>query len=248
MKSGKIRCADVVCAPGVYKDPNSGKLSGIMVDAMTKAAEKLQLEAEFVEEVGWGTMNEGLLTDRYDVALFAFKSATRGRVVDFSAPLFYSAINAYGRPDEKRFISGTDSMNDPSVLIATVDGEMSSMIAARDFPRATQVTLPQMTDLSQMLLNVSTGKADLAFVEVAVAEEFLKKNPNTIENLTPARPIKVMPNAVLFKQNEHAFKAMLNLAFEELLNSGYIDSLIKKYEPLPNVIDSVALPYQTSRN
>src|SRR5271167_4377726 len=67
IRTGKIRCAYVIYYPDCIKDPNTGKLSGIGIEAIELIAKKLGLTAEWTEEVGWGTMMEGLQTGRYDL-------------------------------------------------------------------------------------------------------------------------------------------------------------------------------------
>src|SRR5262245_43590530 len=69
IKAGKIRCGYVVYPPSCIKDPNSGKLSGIVVDTVRSAGESLGLEIDFTEEAAWGSMIEGLQTDRYDLVV-----------------------------------------------------------------------------------------------------------------------------------------------------------------------------------
>src|SRR5438270_6559114 len=69
VSSGKLRCGYVIYNPGCIKDPNTGKLSGIGVEAMEIVAKKLGLRLEWTEEVGWGTMIEGLQSGRYDIVV-----------------------------------------------------------------------------------------------------------------------------------------------------------------------------------
>jgi Bacterial extracellular solute-binding proteins, family 3 len=59
IESGKIRCGYIPYEPGLIKDPNTGKFSGIMHDTMEEIAKSLNLKVEWTEEVGWGTMIEG---------------------------------------------------------------------------------------------------------------------------------------------------------------------------------------------
>ncbi len=247
MRTGTVRVGYSVYNPIVIKDPNTGNLSGIGIDAFKKAAENLQLKAEFVEEVPWGSMIEGLISDRYDVILYLWVNSTRARMVDFSIPLLYSPVYAYARPDDHRFDSGLNqAMKDSSIKIAAIDGEMSAIIAKADYPDHATEQLPQNADVSQMLLTVSTKKADVYFGEPNLVLSFLAHNKDAVKNVTPNKPLRIFGNTVMFKRNEMEFKNMLNRALEELLNSGYIDQLIKKYEPFPGSLYPIALPYRTN--
>ncbi len=246
MRSGKLRCGYVVYNPGCIKDPNSGKLSGIGIEAIEMIADKLGLKIEWTEEVGWGTMIEGLETNRYDiVATPIWTNANRARIVDFSHSLFYSPIYAYVKFG-KKVKSETDLswINDPTQKVATIDGETAEIIAREDFPKATKVSLPQLSDLSQLLLSVSSGKADVTFAEPAVVVDFLKHNKDVVQPIGVEHPLRVFPNSWMFRRGQEELKAMLNTVLDQLHNSGAIDRIVAKYETSPGTLYRVGLPYQ----
>jgi ABC-type amino acid transport substrate-binding protein len=246
MRTGKIRAAYVIYPPGCSKDPNTGKIYGISVETLEAAATNLNLKLEWTEEVGWGTMIEGLKTDRYDIVSSGiWPSSSRSKQVDFCTPLFYSGIGVYVRTNEERFsISDLKEINQDTVKIATIDGEMSDIIARSQFTKAQRVSVPQLSDVSQILLNVIQKKADVAFVEPYIAYRFLENNPGTVKNIAAGRPIRVFPNTMMFKRNQMEFKTMLNITLTELINSGFVNGLVDKYEPAPGLLNRVALPYQ----
>ena len=245
LRTGVIRVGYLSSPPGVIRDPNTGKMSGIAVEALEQAAANLQLKVQYVEEVQWGTMLEGLQTGRYEVAMMCWADAARARQADFSIPLFYSAVNAYARPDDKRFANGLEAaMKDPTVRIATVDGDVTETIAKSRFPGAKTVSLPQGADIAQLMLSVSTRKADVDFEEAASAQYFLAHNPGSIKNVTPDKPVGICPNVLVYPRDQYAFKAMLDHAFEEEINLGFVERLIHAYEPFPGALLPPAVPYQ----
>jgi len=246
IKQGKIRCAYVIYSPGCLKDPNSGKLSGIGIEAIEMVAKNLGLQVEFTEEVGWGTMLEGLQTNRYDmIATPIWTNSNRARLVDFSKPIYYSPIYVWVKAGDKRFNENNlQTLNSEKSKIATVDGETAEVIANEDFPRAKKLSLTQLSGVEQVLLNVSTGKADASFEEPAVAQDFLAHNPGTIESISKTKPIRVFPNCWMFKRGEMEFKDMLDTALSQILNSGAAEKIIAKYEKYPGTLYRVALPYK----
>jgi len=242
--SGKLRCGYILYSPSCMKDPNTGKLYGIGVEVLEKVAEKLSLEIVWAEEVGWGSMLEGLQTNRYDViATPVWTNANRAKLVDFSKPLYYSPLLAYVKAGDKRFGNEIAKFDSPKVKVATIDGETAEVIATADFPKAQKVSLPQLTDVSQMLMTVSTGKADVTFTEPALATGFLKMNPNSIEAVKTDNPIRIFPNCWTFSRGQYEFKAMTDTVLEELINSGFVDKLLAKYEPAPGTLYRVAPGY-----
>ena len=246
MSKGKIRCGYVVYTPGCLKDPNSGELSGIGTDALKAVAKTLGLEIEFVEEVGWGSMIEGLQTNRYDiVSTPIWTNANRAKQADFSDPLFFSPIFVYARKGDQRFGNGNLSkLNSPDFSISTIDGETAEIIAREDFPKAKTVSLPQLTDLAQMLLTVDTGKADVTFMEPASAAAYIENNPGKVEIVKTDRPIRVFSNCWMFKRGQMEFKNMLDTALAQLINSGAMEKILAGYEPSPNTLYRTALPYR----
>ena len=246
-RSGTIRAAYVVYPPSLIKDPNSGEISGISADVMRRVAEDLGLRLEWTEEVGWSTMIEGLETNRYDVVVSGiWPNASRARHVDFSIPLFYSGIGAYVRAGDTRFSSTLGNVNNANVRIATIDGEMSDIIARTQFPNAQRISLPQISDVSQMLLNVKSNRADITFVEPAVAYDFIRNNRGSIRNIRPGDPVRVFGNSVMFRRGQYEFGRMLNTSIEVLLNSGEVDRIVDRYEPEPGAFYRVAAPYAVS--
>ena len=245
IQSGKIRCAYVIDPPGCVKDPNTGKLSGIGVEAIELIGRKLGLTIEWTEEVGWGTMLEGLQTGRYDlVATPIWTNANRAKIVSFSNPLYFSPIAVYAKKGNHRFSGHLETINSPNVKIATVDGDTGQVIADADFPKAKRLSSPQMTDLSHNLLSVATGKADVAFADPTLAVRYLINNPDSLENVSGTKPVRVFLNCLTFGRGEFEFKAMLDTVLDEVINSGAMDKIITKYEAAPNVVYRVILPYQ----
>lgn len=246
MQQGKIRCGYVLYTPGCLKDPNTGKLSGIGIETLELVAKNLGLKVEWTEEVGWGSMIEGLQTNRYDmVATPVWTNANRAKQADFSKSLFYSPIFIYVKKGDKR-LSGDNALQQLSsgkFTIATIDGETAEIIAREDFPTAKKVSLPQLSDLSQLLLTISTGKADVTFMEPASAAPFIAHNPGAVEVLKADKPIRIFPNCWMFKRNQMEFKDMIDTALEQLINSGAVDKIIRKNEPAPNTLYRDALPY-----
>lgn len=247
IRTGKIRCAYIIYPPGALKDPNTNKLSGIAVETIEEAGKNLGLTVEWTEEVGWGSMIEGLETDRYDLVVSGiWPNSTRARLVDFSEPLFYSGIGVYVRQNENRFAGDLKALDSESVRVAAIDGEMSDIIARTQFPRAQRVSLPQMSDVSQVLLNVAQGRADVTFVEPYIGNQFLQNNPGSVKNLVAQKPIRIFGNTVMFRRGQYEFKTMLNIAIEELINSGFVDGLVTKYETFPGAFYRRSNPYQSS--
>lgn len=236
IKSGIIRCGYTLYSVGLNKDPNTGKLWGIYKDIVEAAAKKLDLNVEWEEEVGWRQQIEGLNANRYDMICSpANITGPRSRSADMTIPLYYSPVLVYVRAEDTRFDDKPRSaLNDPSVKISTMDGEQTDAQARFYFPKAQRVSIPQTSDFSSLMLNVTTGKADMTFVEPFSANEFMENNPNSLKQIKGQEPLLLAANIMLIKKDENALKAMMNNILQELFLSGVIDIAIDRYEKYPN--------------
>jgi len=245
LRTGKIRAGYMEWYPFLNKDPNTKKVTGIGFETLDLATKRLGLKLDLTEEVTWGTMIEGLRTNRYDIlACPVWANATRARVADFSRPICYGPVCAFTRYGDKRIDSSLKGVAEGKYKIATTDGEMAEIISKTDFPKASRLSLPQSAPISDMMLCVATGKADLTFGDPPFVWEFMKHNPKSIQNITPNNPLRVFPTVYMFKAGEAEFKAMLNTALDEIANSGELEKTLAKYEPYPKAYLRCATPYQ----
>ncbi len=245
IKSNTIKCAFLNYPPACMKDTRTGKMSGIFVDVLEKAASNLGMKIEWSEEVGWGSQIEGLDKDRYDlVGSPVWANPKRGKLTTLSIPVYYSGIGVYVRINENRFDKDFSKINSKDVKVGTIDGETSDLIADNDFPNATKQSSPENTDISQKFLDLDKKSCDVVFAEPYFAFDYSKNNPGKIKNIASENPIRLFGNVYMMKAGEWQLNQMLNVAIQDLINSGYVDKVIAKYEPSPNLFYRVAAPYK----
>ena len=158
--------------------------------------------------------------------------------------IYYSVVQAYTNSDNYSYDGKLEKINTDSTIISAIDGEMTSIIASSDFPNAKTASLPQISDVSQVLLEVASGEADSSFVEPAIAKEYMKNNPHKIRAVENIPPLRVFPNVMMINKGEVNFLSMMNIAITELINNGYVDKVVDKYEKYPGSFERVALPYR----
>jgi ABC-type amino acid transport substrate-binding protein len=251
LQSGVLRVGYTVYPPGVIKGAD-GKPTGIAVDVLNEVASRLNLKAEWTEEVGWATQIEGLDAKRYDIIGTAvWPNPKRARLTTLSKPLFYSPLYFYARSDENRFPAGFDlsELNKESVRISAIEGATAETIVKGQFPKAQRITLPQTADVAQSFLDLVGNKADLVITEPWHAKKFLNAQPGAVKNILPKRPLRVFGNCYMFARDETAFENMLNVVIEDLHQSGFVEQTIRKYETaekLENALVRVAPDYNLS--
>lgn len=244
MASGTLRAGYINYPPYVIKDPKTGQLSGVFYDLTNALAAQLGLKVQWVEEAGYGTIFTDLDSGRYDVfggGLWA--NSTRAKAGYLSAPAYYSAVYAYVKANDHRFDNNLNAINDPSVKISTLDGDLGQVIAKADFPKASEVSLPQSAPFDQISLQIISGKADVAFLQLDAAELFLKANPGTLRQV-PSQPLRIFGNSYAVKLGENDLYQMLNVALQEAINSGTVAKILSKYDPSSNLYLHLAAPYK----
>lgn len=247
LESGKIRVGYISYPPS-YIVNTDGSHSGIFYEVFEKIAENLGLDIEYAKEVTWDGMIQDIKDHKVDMVITGiWPTSQRGKHVDFLNPLFFSVVKAYTYAGNNKFDSNIQAINSADVKIAAIDGEMTSIIAEIDFPKASRVDVTQLTGVSQTLLEVQNRKADVTFVEPSIALEYLDKNPGSIKEVLGVKPLRVFPNSMMTPKNEEDLKSTLNIAINELINNGFVDKVIDKYEKYAYSYRRVQPPYKEAQ-
>ncbi len=230
INSGEIRLGYMIYPPLLIKDEKTGELSGISHDIIEAAAQKLNITTNWVEETGWGTAIEGLKTGRYDmVGTQMWPNSARAREAVFSLAPMNSTIFPYVRASDFRFDKDISLLNSSLYTLSALDGEMSIFIAKENYPNAKLVSMPELSAYSDVLLNVTTKKADAVFIEPSVARDFEKSNPGTLRRV-PVDPVRVLGNSFAFARGQESMKSMWDIALREMINDGTIANILAKYD------------------
>ncbi len=248
MKTGVIRCGYTTWMPFFMKDPNTGKFSGIWYDVMQEVGKALDVKIEWSEEVSLANYITALEHNRIDMYCSdEWPTATRGKHVEYTSPIAYLAVGAVVRAEDRRFDNAFEKIDAPDVTVTTIEGDMSAIIAKKNFPRAKLLELPALSDISMALNNVASGKADVTFVDRLTAAIFMKNNLGKIRFVPAERPLRLFGDVLAAKLGEHKFVTMVDTALVELVQSGAVDDIIDRYEEVPGTFYRVAKPYVLPR-
>lgn len=245
IKNREINCGYILYEPIVMKDPNTGAMSGVMVDIMNEIGKRLDMKINWTVESTYATYSEDIKKPNVDLLCSTFWGGVDvGQFGVTSIPLWYSGLGIFVREDDHRFDNDISLLNSPDVTVASVDGTIPAEIAAAYFPKAKIQSAPAISDYMLSLLDVATKKADVTFMEVSQAAGFLNKNQGKIRNLVPNNPLRVYPNSVLVGVGQQDMLNFMNMALTDLQSMGFIDDLINKYEPAKGAFYRVAKPYK----
>lgn len=237
MRTGKIRCGYWHWPPLLSIDSKTKEVSGIFADYMDEVGRLLDLEIEWSEEAGWGTYPADLEAGRFDAMCGGvWPTSTILKKVDFTTPIYYIPIGVYTKKGDTRFDYNLKAANNPNVTISAVDGLVTMRVANADFGDANLLSYPQLTPTSDMLLAVANGKADLTFTDKITVNEFMRNNPDLLQEVKLKKPIRIFGNTSAILKGEQDLKNMLDYANEELINSGIIDRILEKHEDKPGTL------------
>jgi ABC-type amino acid transport substrate-binding protein len=244
LRTGILRCGYADWPPyGFTKDPTTGKVSGIFADVTEAVAAKLSLKVDWSENTGWGGFIESLRTHRIDAfCAGSYANAERGRYLAYVTPVFYSSVYPYVKVDDHRFDKDLSAVNNPDVRISVTDGEISDVIAKRSFPKAVEVSVPQLGQITDILVNVADNKADIVFDESSFIDDFIKTNPGKLRRAQD-KPFETFPTVLSVDIHETQLRDMLDAALVELQDQGVVDDIISKYSTDPSVFLRAAKPY-----
>ena len=231
MENNKIRCGYQYWDGGIYKDEETGDISGFFVDYTNKIADALEIEVEWVGPIEWSNIAAELKTNKIDAwCATSWLSARNSKFMLVSKEVAYSGFEAFVRSDDDRFDNDENKLNNSSIIMATLENTSSDKIAKGILPEATPYPLPSLvaTDM-ELLVNVASGKADVAFTSPGVVYQYMQKNPNKVKRLYPGKPYAMMGFTYTVGEYDYRLLHSINTAIRELDNTGFTKRLIRKY-------------------
>ena len=220
LKAGKL----VVGTEGTYK-PNSyhdesGALVGFDVEVARKVAEKLGVEAEFME-AEWDSLFAAMDSGRVDTVINEVEyNEERALKYDFSQPYTYIRGALMVKGDNEEIKSFEDLKGKKAAQNLTSSwGRMAEEYGAE---------LVGVDTVSQCVDLLLSGRADATLnVETAFAD-YLKSNSNADVKVVAKTESASSSRVPVRKGNEDLLKA-IDKALEELRASGELAALSEKY-------------------
>lgn len=229
-KTGVLRCAYASYDPMVRTDVVTGKKSGIFYDIVNQIGQRTGLKIDWVEEVGYGEINQGFVTGRYDVfAGGLWPSGNRARNTIFSEPLFYDPVSVFVRKADTRFDGNVKKLNSPHYTVAMTDGDATQTMAGILLPLAKPLYATGMQSIATEMQDVATGKADAMFRDLITVARYHENNPETFKNISPDKPVFMYPLTVGFNEGEYGLKTLFDTVIYEMKDDGTIAEIIRKY-------------------
>lgn len=229
-KNKEVKIGYMMGAPYLMRDKKTGELQGVCFELTNEVFKRLNIKPVWAEEVGWGTAIEGLKYGRYQITgSLMWPTPERSKEAVFSISPFNSVVYPYVRFDDQRFDNDLNITNSSEIVISTLDGEVAQNIAKEDFPKAKTISLTQLSNFSDIFLNIVNKKADITFVDPSTVKVFSKNNPNKIKRVGE-KPIRQYENVYAFKKGEAELQKQINNVLQEMIKDGTVENILNKYD------------------
>lgn len=231
MATKTLNCGYFVWPPYIDRDPQTGAFSGINYEVIEAVGKNLGLKVNWKMEVGVGDVAAALGANKVDtMCVTIWPSPARYSGMTFSArPAFYSALYAVARVDDHRFDKSLDAANNKDIKVTGIDGDCVADVVREKLPDATHVFLPASVSAAEFMMQLTTKKADLTFVDKAGINEFSKSNANQVRAIDSLGIIRVYGEHIPVKRGEYQLRDMIDMALLQLTNDGTIEKIVNKY-------------------
>jgi polar amino acid transport system substrate-binding protein len=203
--SGKLRMGIFDFPPYYSRNRANGQWQGALVDMGKDIAKTLRVTFEPVLIGGWDEVVLSLQSNKIDFHLGLQATPQRSAAIYFAGPIYWIQWVAVNNP---QFHATTwADYNKPSVKIAVQTGSADILVLQLRAPKATRI---ELETLAQIVLAVSSGRAD-AFTTTVLASLVAKtKNPGLGEFVTPTPRVALPGYAGLRMEEDVRFQEFLN--------------------------------------
>ena len=206
--------------PFTYHDEN-GDLAGYDVEVAQKIAEKLGVEAEFVE-AAWDSLLIGVDTGRFDTVINQVSiTPERQEKYDFSDPYYFNARTVIVRGDDDLIKSEEDLKG---MKVAT--NLTNAYIGWLEERGAEIVGVDTSGESAEMLLS---GRVDFTNFSQVVLNDYLKEHPDADLRVAFVIPNSEAQVGVPIRKGEERLLAKVNEILQELRDEGTLQELSIKY-------------------
>ena len=192
-------------------------------------AEDLNVDFKPVEVGGWSELVLSISTGKVDLACGMQATPKRSTAIDFAGPVYWIEWAAVTRPGFEGGDSWAD-FNKPEIKIAVMTGTSDEKLVKKWAPKAQRI---DFKELSQIILAVSSGRADVFSTTVLSSLIAKQKNPGLGEFHVPrdaSGKSAALPGYCGIRYDtDPRFKGFLNWRAEWNNLMGYNEERMRKY-------------------
>jgi len=225
---GEMQVAYVPWNPAVIKDQKTGQLTGIYPDMINYMADVLKLKVVW-HETTLANFAAGLQSQQYDFSVGpTFITIPRSASVAFTQPVAYVGNSAVVRRGIKP-PSSTQEILNRGMKVAVLQGQAMDEYFKRRYPKISLLTLSG-SDLTAPLAAVSSGQADIGFMNTVTVSQYVKEHPETQLAFVGQDKLEMLPLAWATRHDDAALLSFLDSTITYLKATGRLEEIQSKYE------------------
>ncbi len=231
---GVLKVCYAQVTPDSYKNPKTGKWTGVFVDMVNELATWMKVKVQPVE-VQWSTVI--LALNRGDCDLFGASllyNAPRAEEIDYITPFSAKGMNAVIPKGNPKHITSPADFNRKGMTLAVVAGSRDQEVATREFPKAKILALATQTDI-ELFESVRRGDADAAFANGITIRWWLKSPNAGWAGIALPNDFSVQPNGWAIRYGDPAWKDFLEAFAHWALANNRARDLYEKYLSKPSL-------------
>lgn len=210
--------------PMTVRDPATNSYKGYDIDVMTKLAEDLGVELEFVP-TDWKTLVNGVVAGNYHMTGSASISPARLKAAGYSSSYISVEMFPFTTADKADRFDGWDSINQEGVNVATTLGTSFEKLVRDWFPNATITVVEAPARGYQEVL---AGRADVFVTSNIEGSTLVTKFPNVRQ--VPVEAARApTPIAMLLPQADQVWINYVNSWIELRKAQGFFEQTAEKW-------------------
>lgn len=225
---GEMRIGYVPWNPAVIKNPETGELSGIFPDMVNYMAETLKLKVRWTETT-LANFAAGLQSRQYDFSVGpTFITIPRSVPVAFTQPVAYVGNSAVVKSGTKP-PSSSEEIASRSMRVAVLQGQAMDEFFKRRFPDVELIILSG-SDLTAPLAAVSTGQADIGFMNTVTVARYAEEHPDVKPVFMGNDQLEMLPLAWGTRHQDSALYSFLESSITYLKSTRKLERIQNRYD------------------
>lgn len=222
-QSGELRIGVASGDPWYYRDPVSGQWSGVGVLVGEQIAKHLGVKMVPVETT-WGNSVAGLQSGQIDVMFVLDATEERKRAIDFpEAPLLWYAQGVLAK--DGLVAKNWEDLNKPTVRMGVALGTATDRDLTKRLPNA---KIERFTNTDETVAAFNAGRVDaIGFYHSVLSIAYSKIKKGSVQ--VPQPVVAIPTSAGIRREQDTAFRDMLNDQFKKMYASGQTQTLYGQY-------------------
>ncbi|HYP84833.1 transporter substrate-binding domain-containing protein [Variovorax sp.] len=222
-QSGELRIGVAAGDPWYYRDPASGQWTGVGVLVGEQIAKSIGVKMVPVETT-WGNSVAALQSGQIDVMFVLDATEERKRAIDFPpTPLLWYAQGVLAK--DGLVANNWDDLNKPDVRVGVALGTATDRDLTKRLPNA---RIERFTNTDETVAAFNAGRVDaIGFYHSVLAIAYSKIKKGHVQ--VPKPVVAIPTSAGVRREQDTAFRDMLDQQFKKMYDSGETQALYGQY-------------------